>query len=107
VLFLRVLFSPYFITDTWMLLDGLALWLPAFSPDYGQVATLSLNGQSVNTLFSSFIALSHVCLTGSAFTESLDPSERRMLYEELSRFAAVIHSYGALSQATNLGNFSH
>ncbi|PLW05696.1 hypothetical protein PCASD_23628 [Puccinia coronata f. sp. avenae] len=43
-------------------------------------------------------------LTLSALmAKSSDPSERRMLFEELSRFTAVIQSYGALSQVTNLG----
>jgi len=43
-------------------------------------------------------------LTLSALmAKSSDPAERCMLFDELSRFTAVIHSYGALSQVTNLG----
>ncbi|KAA1073498.1 hypothetical protein PGT21_014974 [Puccinia graminis f. sp. tritici] len=43
-------------------------------------------------------------LTLSALmAKSSDPSERRMLFDELSRFTAVIHGYGVLSQVTNLG----
>ncbi|WAQ93209.1 hypothetical protein PtA15_18A267 [Puccinia triticina] len=43
-------------------------------------------------------------LTLSALmAKSPDGAERRMLFDELSRFTAVIHSYGVLSQVTNLG----
>ncbi|KAH9450261.1 hypothetical protein Pst134EA_026967, partial [Puccinia striiformis f. sp. tritici] len=35
--------------------------------------------------------------------KSSDPSERQMIFEELSRFTAVITSYGSLSKVTNLG----
>ncbi|PLW06623.1 hypothetical protein PCASD_20035 [Puccinia coronata f. sp. avenae] len=48
-----------------MLLDGLALWLPAFSPDHGQVATLSLNGQELRPLRTSDALRRAITLCGS------------------------------------------
>ncbi|KNZ51517.1 uncharacterized protein VP01_391g5 [Puccinia sorghi] len=49
------------------------------------------------------LTLSALMASQYVSTESSDPAERRMLFDELSRFTAVIHSYGALSQVTNLG----